>query len=85
MSRYIVMTAAACMPGPLKFGTYKRVAVVETDGVRMPKQINPRHAAVRSIPFLRDRLNVGTTDRCAFRRALADAEAVAAQLNAQAV
>jgi len=48
MEKFVVMTAAACMPGSCKFGIYKKVAVVETDGVVMPKQINPKHNAVKS-------------------------------------
>lgn len=78
---YVVMTAAAKMPGSCKFGRYGKVAVVETDGYHTPKQIHPRHAAVRSIVAVWDRLNIGHTERCAYRRALAEAEAMAMRFN----
>lgn len=79
--RYVVMTAAACMPASCKYGRYGKVAVVETDGERMPKQINPTHKAVRRIVEVWDRRFVGKTDQCAFRRALAEATYLAAKLN----
>ena len=81
MDRFVVMTAAAYMPSSLKFGKYGKVAVVETDGVTMPKQIHPGHRACRRIVEVWDRLNIGHTERCAFQRALAEARALAEKLN----
>lgn len=81
-AKFIVMTAAAKMPNSC-WGVYKRVAIVETDGVNMPKQINPKHNAVKRIVRLWDRLNVGRTSRCAFSRALSEARQLCEQLNAQ--
>jgi len=75
------MTAAAKMPSSLKFGRYGKIAVVETDGISMPKQINSRHKAVKRIVELWDRLNIGTTDRCAFKVALREANEMADRLN----
>lgn len=83
-TRFIVMTAAACMPGSC-WGRYGKVAVVETDGVNMPNQIHPRHKAVKAIVRTWDRLNIGHTSRCAFRRGLAEAHALADRLNAPLV
>ncbi len=80
--RFVVLTAAACMPSSC-WGSYGRVAVIETDGVNYPKQINPTHKAVKRIVYLADKLNKGTTDRCAFRKALIEAKALAAELNAK--
>ena len=79
--RYIVMTAYACMPNSC-WGTYRRVAVVETDGIKMPKQINARRRDVVSIVRTWERLNVGSTDRCAYRKAMAEAQRIAREMNA---
>ena len=79
--KYIVMTAAACMPSSC-WGTYRRVAVIETNGVDMPKQINYRHKAVVSIVDTWEKLNVGSTARCAYQRALVEARYIARELNA---
>lgn len=84
MSRFIVMTAAANMPSSC-WGRYGKVAVVETNGVDMPQMIHPRHKAVVRIVEVWDRLNIGHTSRCAFRRGLAAAQAMADQLNAALV
>ena len=81
--RYIVMRARAKMPSSMKYGSgdYMRVAVVETNGVDMPKQINPRHKAVVSVVETWERCFAGKSDRCAFRVALAEAEELAEALN----
>lgn len=80
--RYIVMTAAAAMPSSCKFGEYRRVAVVECNPEveQAPKQIHPRHKAVARIVATWERLNVGTTSRCAYRQALAAACALVDEL-----
>jgi hypothetical protein len=75
------MTAAAKMPSSLKFGRYGKIAVVETDGINMPKQINPRHKSVKRVVEVWDRLNIGITDRCAFKVALREATAMADRMN----
>lgn len=82
MNKFIVMTAAAPMPSSCK-GGYRRVAVVETDGENMPKQIHPNHKSVVRIVTTWEKLNVGTTDRCAYQRALAAANVLAQRLNAE--
>lgn len=80
-ARFIVMTAKAYMPNSCKFGNYRKVAVIETDGVNMPRQIHPNHAAVKRIVWKRDRLNAGKTERSAYYVALAEATRMAAELN----
>ena len=55
MTKFIVMTAQASMPSSCK-GRYGRVAVIETNGENMPKQIHPNHKAVKRIVKLWDRL-----------------------------
>lgn len=82
LPRYIVLTAAAQMPSSNKFGVYRRVAVIELDGSGVqPKMISERARGVTRIVETWERLSVGTTERCAYRVALAKAEALAARLN----
>ena len=74
------MTAKEAMPSSC-WGTYGKIAVVRTDGKNMPKQINPRHKSVKSIVKIWRKLNVGTTDRCAYNVALKKANLLADLLN----
>lgn len=60
---YIVMTAAASMPS-FCWGSYGKVAVVETDGVNMPKQINPNHKALSTSCVASGASGVGNEARC---------------------
>lgn len=85
MSRFIVMSRSAHMPANC-WGEYRRVAVVETDlpAPFEPTMISPRASRVIRIVDTWERLNVGTTERCAYRKALAEAEALAAKLNEEA-
>ena len=79
--QYIVMTASVPMPSSC-WGKYGRVAVLEIDldlGPP-PKQISTRARSVRRIVQIWERLHIGTTDRCAFERARARAEELAAAL-----
>ncbi len=80
MSKYIVMTAASRMPSSC-WGRYGKVAVVETDGINLPKQIHPNHAAVVQIVARWDRLFWGKTEKCAFKQALQNAKIMADRLN----
>lgn len=78
---YVVKDSAARMPGSC-WGTYRHVAVMEIEPGNVPARISARARGVRRIVQTWDRLNAGTTDRCAFNRALAEAGRLAAQLNA---
>ena len=78
---YIVMTAKSRMPASCKFGDYRKVAVVECADGMIPKQIHPRHKSVKRIVICYDRLNSGKTARCAYRTALAKANAMCEALN----
>ena len=84
--KFMVMQANACMPGNC-WGRYKRVAVVEIeDGFKgRPKMISRRARGVARVVALWDKQSVGKTARCAFRQALAAAEALCARLNAEEV
>ncbi len=80
MNRYIVMDAAACMPANC-WGRYRRVGVVEIEPGAEPRMLSERARGVISVVQTWERLNHGTTDRCAYRVALAEAEALARALN----
>lgn len=82
---FIVKTAADRVPGG--WGTYRRVAVLEVEpGVTADDvaMISPRAKGVIRVVETWNRLNVGKTDRCAYRRALAAAHALAEDLNTNA-
>ena len=81
--RFVVMTSRAGERGG--HGNYRNVRVVETDGEALPKMVSPR--ARHLVRIVRD-LGAhyeGVTDACAYRRTLAEAEALAARLNAEGV
>ena len=80
--KHIVMTASAQMPASC-WGTYRRVAVVSLeDGFNgVPKMISPRARGINRVVRTWESLNVGSTDRCAYRVALAEAAEMADQLN----
>lgn len=79
--RFIVMTSSASKAGKWAH-QYRNVAVVETDGLGTPKFIGARARHLVRIVHYWSALYVGSTDRCEYRVALAEAEADAAALNA---
>lgn len=81
-TRYLVMSAAAPMPRSC-WGRYRRVAVVELrDGFAgAPKMISSRARGIARIVETWERLHVGTTERGAYQRALAEARTLAERLN----
>ena len=72
---YTILTASANMPLSC-WGRYARIAVVELepgfDG--RPAMISERARGVSRIVETWERLHVGSTDRCAYARAMAAAE-----------
>jgi hypothetical protein len=82
IDRYIVMTARECMPTSC-WGEYRKIAVVETDGIHLPKQIHPRHKSVVRIVERWNKLFCGISKRCAYAIALAEAESLCDELNAK--
>lgn len=85
-SEFIVMTSSAQV-GTLRrrWGArYRHVAVVEVDPGARPSRIWERAKGVRRIVHKWSACHVGATDRCAYARALADAIAIAANLNKRA-
>jgi len=84
--RWIVMTSSAHVRGKARrFGRYRNVALVKltrdyADAGRRPAMISKRAAGVVNLVEL-GTYSVGTTERCAYRRALAEAEAETRRLN----
>lgn len=82
---FIVKTAAAAMPNSC-WGTYRRVAVLEVEaGVTDVAMISQRARGVVRVVATWEKCNVGHTSRCAYRLALAEAQQMAADLNAARV
>ena len=86
MSRYIVMSASACMPGSC-WGRYRRVAVVELDDGFQgePKFIGEHARGVRRVVRVWERCNQGVAfphARCAASYAWREATGLAERLNA---
>ena len=82
MGKYIVISSSAKMPSSCR-GRYRRVGVVELEpGVEgPPTMLSSRSRQVKRVVETWERLNVGTTERCAYQRALREADALAHQLN----
>jgi len=86
MPRFIVMTSSAKMPMSCK-GRYGNVAVVELTeeyaaANKVPLLISERARGVARIVWHSGPCNIGSTDRCAFARAMIDAKHDAEKLNA---
>lgn len=87
---YIVTTSAARMPASCEFGTYRHAAVlaVTSEAAAAHRSgkarltIDARRRGVVEVVATWRRLNVGTTSRCAYQRALVEAHALARALNA---
>lgn len=81
-THYIVADAAAQMPQSC-WGVYRRVAILEVDqGLESVAMISFRARGVVRVVRTWERLHVGSTERCAYRLALREAEAEADALNA---
>lgn len=81
-TKFIVQTAKATMPSSCRFGEYRRVAVLEVLAhMDRAAMISERARGVVQVAATWEKCSVGKTDRCAYARALADAEEVAARLN----
>ena len=81
---FIVKTAAANMPSSC-WGRYARIAVLELEpGVDDVKMISERARGCVRVIRTWERLHVGASDRCAFARAMVEAEALCSRLNGEA-
>ncbi len=81
-TEFIVRTAAAHMPNSC-WGVYRRVAVLEVIKGTVPAMISSRARGVVRVVATWERRNVGSTDRCAYERAVSAARAMAAELTAE--
>ena len=82
-TKFIVQSSAACMPSSC-WGRYRRVAVLEVqEGVDRVKMISPRALGVVRVVRTWEKRSVGSTERCAYRRALQEAQKLAASLAAE--
>lgn len=83
-SEIVVMVAQARMPQRCWGGSrYYRVAVVEVDPGAAPRMISARARGVRRVWAVYERCYRGSTDRCAFARAMRAAEECAALLRCE--
>jgi len=83
--RFVVLDRTARMPANC-YGRYRRVGVVEVTpevqrSGREPKMLSQRALDVRRVVKTWERLYWGSTERCAYQRALAEAEELAENLN----
>jgi hypothetical protein len=82
---YIVQTASANMPSSCR-GKYIRVAVLEVPaGTIQASMISERSRDVIRVVHTWERCNVGSTSRSASQRAIAEAKALASELNSARV
>lgn len=83
LNTHYIVQAAATTPAANCWGTYKRIAVLEVEaGLTHVAMISPRARGCVRVVATWEKLNVGTTDRCAYRVALKEAREMAEQLNA---
>lgn len=80
-THFIVKTSSAKMPRSC-WGRYAHVAVIEVEsGVDSVSMISERARGVVRIVERWDSVHVGKTSKCAYQVALAEAEALADELN----
>ena len=88
LDRFVVVDKSAHMPNSC-WGVYRRVGVVEltVEAQRegsFPAMLSKRATAVNRVVDTWENCNVGTTNRCAYRRAVVAANDLADKLNAVA-
>ena len=84
MSQFIIQTAAAYMPSTCK-GRYRRVAVLEVaEGLDRVSMISRRARGVVRVVRTWEKRNVGLTAKCAYQKALAEAQTLKSHLEAMA-
>ena len=80
-NKFIVRCSAAKMPSSC-WGKYRRVAVLEVEpGVERVSMISTRARGVVRVVATWEDLNVGTTERCAYAKAMRAAQSMADELN----
>ncbi len=82
MAPYIVLSKSAPTKGiARKYGNYRRVAVVKTDGNTVPKMISERARGLVEIVVVWNSCNVGKTANCRYARRMENANNIAQVLN----
>lgn len=71
---FIIMNASTKIPGH-RSSSYRRIGIVKIIAGERPKTMNLRDRKVLAIPYTWERLHYGTTDKCAYARAMKEAEA----------
>ena len=79
-TEFVTKVSVALMPG-MCHGDYVHVAVLEVEKGTVPTMISERALGVLAIVWRRERCHVGTTEKCASERAIAEAEERAEELN----
>jgi predicted ATP-dependent protease len=85
LDRFVVVDKSAKMPLNC-WGNYRRVGVVELTAEAqrqgsLPKMLSTRAKAVNRVVDTWENCNVGTTNRCAYRKAVVEANELARDLN----
>ena len=77
-----IQTAAACMPGSC-WGRYGKIAVIEVEAgyEQSIRMISDRARGVVRVVRIWDRLHKGTTQRCAYARAMVEAKAMVSEMS----
>jgi len=79
---FVILTATSKIPSSWKWNhKYGKIAVIQTDGEKRPKQIHPNHSSVVRIVDCWDRLYIGVTDKCQFKRVMKEAQVLCEELN----
>ena len=83
-TRFVVMTSSAHVSQRLRRygGAWRNVAVVEVEGDDMPSMISERARGVVRVVTHYGARRVGKTERGDYQRAMAEAQDLAARLNA---
>lgn len=81
---YLIQTSSAHMPNSC-WGRYRNVAILEVDSIlrRHVSMISDRARGVVEVYQHLGHHHVGTTDRCAYAKALAQAESTLDRLEAE--
>lgn len=81
-TRLVIVSKCAKMPSSC-WGKYRRVALMRVTHEWRNTMISPRAKGVVEVVCTWEKLNYGKTNRCAYRRAMIEADALREKLEAQ--
>lgn len=84
MVEYVVKASAAKMPNTCK-GIYKRIGLMKVEKGVTPTMISTHSKGVIEVVETWEKLNVGKTEKCAFAKALKEANVKAKELNSKII